>query len=265
MQLADQGVLITGAASGIGAALAQRFSDEGARLVLADIDGDAVGSIAGDLGARALTVDVARPDANARMIDDAEAALGAVDLVCLNAGIVIEGGVEAGDGEWQTMWDVNVMAHVWALRALLPRMLERGEGYILHTASAAGLLTQLGSAPYAVTKHAVVALAEWLAVTYRHQGIKVSILAPQAVNTPMVSTFGNEQSVARVAAIDGILEPEEVAQAVVEGLAEERFLILPHPQVQTYFQRKAGDYDRWIGGLNKLQQSLAAENAPTGS
>ena len=259
MELNERGVLITGAGSGIGAALARRFAAEGARLVLADIDGEAVAAVAEPLGAAHVAVDVSDPSANATMVDAAEERLGGVDLVSLNAGIVVEGGVEASDADWQRMWDINLMAHVWALRALLPAMLERGSGYILHTASAAGLLTQLGSAPYAVTKHAVVALAEWLSVTYRHRGIKVSVLAPQAVNTPMVATFGNEQSVARVAALDGILEPDDVAAAVVDGLAEERFLILPHPQVQTYFQRKAGDYDRWLDGLNRLQQSLSAE------
>jgi NAD(P)-dependent dehydrogenase (short-subunit alcohol dehydrogenase family) len=171
---------------------------------------------------------------------------GPIDLFCSNAGIATGGGVEASNDAWQQIWDVNVMAHVYAARAVLPSMLARGEGYLLHTASAAGLLSQIGSAPYAVTKHAAVAFAEWLAITHGDQGIKVSCLCPQGVRTNML---GNGGALLGPTAI----EPEQVADAVVEGLRSEQFLILPHPEVREYFRRKGDDYDRWLAGMRRLQ------------
>jgi len=183
------------------------------------------------------------------LVDRAEDRFGPIDLFCSNAGIVVPGGADASDDGWRRSIDVNVMAHVYAARVVVPRMLERGEGYLLQTASAAGLLTQIGSAPYSVTKHAALGFAEWLAITFGDRGIKVSVLAPQAVRTAM--TAGIEGG--GVAGVDGMLEPEAVADAVVRGLAAESFLVLPHPEVLEYFRRKASDYDRWINGMRRLQ------------
>jgi short-subunit dehydrogenase len=177
---------------------------------------------------------------------------GSVDLFCANAGIVGSGGVETSNDDWQRTWDVNLMSHVYAARAVLPGMIERGEGYLLHTASAAGLLTQIGSVTYSVTKHAVVALAEWLSITHADQGIKVSCLCPMGVRTNMLAGDGPVIDMLRESAVD----PEQVAQDVVEGLKEERFLILPHAEVATYFQRKAGDFDRWLRGMRQLRKML---------
>jgi len=178
-----------------------------------------------------------------------------IDLFCSNAGIATGGGVEVPDAQWQRTWDVNVMAHIYAARAVLPQMLERGDGYLLQTASAAGLLTNLGAAPYSVTKHAVVALAEWLAVTYGEHGIRVSCLCPQYVDTAMLDVFADQPRMAEYVKA-GAISVDEVATAVVAGLADERFLILPHPEVGEFFRRKADDYDRWLDGMRRLQRSL---------
>jgi NAD(P)-dependent dehydrogenase (short-subunit alcohol dehydrogenase family) len=178
---------------------------------------------------------------------------GHIDLFCSNAGIFTMGGEEVDNDAWDRIWDINVMAHIFAARAVLPGMLARGEGYLLNTASAAGLLSQIGSAPYAVTKHAAVGFAEWLSITYGNRGIKVSVLCPQAVRTQMTAnTRGGG-----VAGVDGMLEPEVLAQTVIETLEEERFLCLPHPQVLTYMQRKTADYDRWLGGMRRLQDQYS--------
>jgi NAD(P)-dependent dehydrogenase (short-subunit alcohol dehydrogenase family) len=224
MKLQDKHAVVTGGASGIGRALCRRFVREGARAVVV---ADEVRSL----------------------VERAERENGPIDLLCSNAGIGIAGGVEVPNADWQRIWDVNVMAHVYAARAALPSMLARGEGYLLNTASAAGLLTQIGSGPYAVTKHAAVALAEWLSITHGDQGIKVSVLCPQAVRTAMTAEYED----GGVAGVDGMIEPEEVADVVIEALAREQFLILPHPSVHTYMQRKAGDYQRWLGGMRRLQ------------
>ena len=175
---------------------------------------------------------------------------GQIDLFCSNAGIFTPGGEEVSTEAWQRIWDINLMSHVFAARAVLPHMLERGEGYLLNTSSAAGLLSQIGSAPYAVTKHAAVGFAEWLSITYGARGIKVSVLCPQAVRTEMTANTRN----GGVAGVDGMLEPEALADTVIETLAEEKFLVLPHPEVLTYIQRKTDDYDRWLGGMRKLQE-----------
>lgn len=249
MKLASKHAVVTGGAAGIGRALVRKFAAEGARVVVADLDADGAAEVAAEIGGIAVAVDVSDEASLRSLVERAEQEYGAVDLFCSNAGIFLPGDVEVPNEQWQKIWEVNVMAHVYAARAVLPKMLERGEGYLLNSASAAGLLTQIGSAPYAVTKHAAVGLAEWLAVTYGDRGIKVSVLCPQAVRTAM--TAGVEGG--GVAGVDGMLEPEAVADCVVEGLSEERFLILPHPNVAEYMQRKVGDYDRWLRGMRRLQ------------
>lgn len=249
MNIKDKVAVVTGGASGIGRAMARRFLAEGARaVVIADLNEDGLNRVADEIGAQAVKTDVANEAEVRNLIEFAEREYGQIDLLCNNAGIGIGGGPEVDNDSWQKIWDINVMGHVFAARAALPAMLERGDGYILNTASAAGLLSQIGSAPYAVTKHAAVAFAEWLAITYGDRGIKVSVLCPQAVRTAM--TAGNEGG---VASIDGMMEPEELCDSVMNTLETESFLVLPHPEVLTYFQRKANDYDRWIKGMWRLQ------------
>ena len=253
MKIGDKIVVVTGAASGIGAALARRFASEGAKLVVAaDRDGEGAKATAAQAGGVSFTTDVSREADIATLIEAVESDHGPIDLFCSNAGIGIRGGVEASNDAWQNIWDINVMAHVWAARHMIPRMAARGGGYIMSTASAAGLLSQIGSAPYAVTKHAAVALAEWLSITHGDQGIKVSVLCPQAVRTAM--TAGNPDG---VASIDGMIEPDDVAEACVKALEAETFLILPHPEVLDYMRRKTADYDRWLGGMRKLNRRFA--------
>ena len=250
MQIKDKIVVVTGAASGIGRALAQRFAKDGAKKVIcSDINAEGVRATAAEVGGLAFVTDVSREADIQAMIEQVEAEVGPIDLFCSNAGIGFGGGAEVSDERWQRIWDINVMAHVWAARHLVPRMAERGGGYLLNTASAAGLLSQIGSAPYAVTKHAAVALAEWLAITHGDQGIKVSVLCPQAVRTAM--TAGNPDG---VASVDGMLEPEDAAEACVRAIKAETFLVLPHPEVLDYMRRKTSDYDRWIGGMRKLNR-----------
>jgi NAD(P)-dependent dehydrogenase (short-subunit alcohol dehydrogenase family) len=255
MRVEGKHVVVTGGASGIGAALARRFRAEGAHaVVVADVQDDALAAVASDVRGLAVHCDVTKESEITALIDTAEAEFGPIDLFCSNAGIVVPGGPEVSDAVWDRSIAVNVLAHIYAARALVPRMVERGEGYLLQTASAAGLLTQIGSAPYSVTKHAALAFAEWLAITYGEQGIRVSVLAPQAVRTAMTAGVEN----GGVAGVDGMLEPEAVADAVVSGLASEAFLILPHPEVLEYFRRKASDYQRWIRGMQRLQARFGA-------
>ncbi|MDJ0922643.1 MAG: SDR family oxidoreductase [Henriciella sp.] len=251
MNIRDKIVVVTGAASGIGRELAIRFKAEGAKLVVcSDLNADGVKATAEDVGGVAFVTDVSKEEDVKHLIETVEADHGPIDLFCSNAGIGIPGGAEASNEGWQKIWDINVMAHVWAARHLIPRMIERGGGYLLNTASAAGLLSQIGSAPYAVTKHAAVGLAEWLALTHGDDGIKVSVLCPQAVRTAM--TAGNEDG---VASIDGMMEPPEVAEACVKAIEEETFLVLPHPEVLKYMRNKTADYDRWIAGMQKLNRA----------
>jgi len=253
MQIGGKHVVVTGGAHGIGAALCRRFAREGARaVVVADRDEAGARAVARAIGGTALAVDVADASQVEALVARAREAHGEIDLFCSNAGISVAGGVELPVAEWQRIWEINVLAHVHAARAVLPAMIARGEGYLLQTASAAGLLTQIGSAPYSVTKHAAVALAEWLAITHGDQGIRVSVLCPQAVRTAM--TAGLEGG--GVAGVDGMLEPDAVAEAVVQGLAEERFWILPHPSVAEYVRRKADDVDRWLRGMRRLQARM---------
>jgi len=257
MKLKDKVVVVTGGANGIGRALCRRFAAEGARgVVVADVEAEAAAAVAKEIGGNAVETDVRREEDLARAVARATEAYGPIDLFCSNAGIGVAGGAEASDDDWQRIWEINVRAHIYAARAVLPAMLERGEGYLLQTASAAGLLTQIGSAPYAVTKHAAVALAEWLAMTHGDAGIKVSCLCPQGVRTRML--MGEDMSSTANFLMEGSVSPEEVAEAVVKGLDEERFLILPHPEVAEYFRRKADDYDRWLRGMRRLQSRVNA-------
>ncbi|WP_421937211.1 SDR family oxidoreductase [Phenylobacterium sp.] len=253
MELKDRIVVVTGAASGIGRALCVRFAKEGAKAIIcADRDEPGARATAEMVGGRAFRTDVSKEGDIRALIDTVEAEVGPIDLFCSNAGIGVGGGAETPDADWQRIWDINVMAHVWAARHLVPLMAARGGGYLMNTASAAGLLSQIGSAPYAVTKHAAVGLAEWLAITHGDQGIKVSVLCPQAVKTAM--TAGNPDG---VASIDGMMEPEFLADVVVQSLEKEEFLILPHPEVLTYMRNKTNDYGRWIGGMRKLNRRFA--------
>ena len=258
MQLRDKCVVITGAGSGIGRALAQRFAAEGAAHVVAvDINEANVAETAAMTGATAMTADVTVVADIERIIDTTEADIAPIDLFCSNAGVLMGVDEQAPIDEWTTSWNVNVMSQVYAARHLVPRMIERGGGYLLNTASAAGLLNQIGCAAYGVTKHASVGFGEWLAITYGHKGIKVSLLCPQAVRTAMTEVDGAESSQGlRAAAGDGMMEPDVLADIVVEGLDQESFLILPHPEVTTYMQRKTSDYDRWVAGMNRLHQTL---------
>lgn len=249
MKVRDRVVVVTGGAAGIGRALVRRFAAEGARrVVVADQDGAGAREAAEEVGGVGVEVDVAREADIVSLIEDTEEAWGGIDLFCSNAGIFLGRGLDEPDEVWRRIWDVNVMAHVYAARHMVPRMAERGGGYLLNTASAAGLLSQIGSVTYTVTKHAAVALAEWIAITHGDRGIGVSVLCPQAVRTDMLA--GHEEG---VASVDGILEPDEVADAVVDALDEERFLVLPHPQVAEYVRHKAADIERWLGGMRKLQ------------
>ena len=258
MELADRVVIITGAASGIGRAGALRFAAEGAKVVVADLRQAECQATVADIAAAggtalAVACDVSDEAAVNALVAAAEDAYGPVDVVWSNAGIGTAGGPELSSEDWQREWNVNVMAHVHITRAVLPAMLARGEGYLLSTASAAGLLTNIGTAPYSVTKHAAVAFAEWCSVTYGDRGIKVSCLCPQGVDTPMVRSGLDRSAITAVLASGQLLSPEFVADTVVEGLRAEEFLILPHPEVLEYWRRKTADYDRWLAGMRKLQ------------
>lgn len=249
MRVNDKVVVVTGGASGIGRAMAERFARDGARhIVVADMNAEGANTVARAIGGSSARLDVAKEAEIAELIDRTERDHGPIDLFCSNAGIGLGRGLDTPDAEWDQIWHVNLMSHVYAARHLVPRMITRGGGYLLNTASAAGLLSQIGSVTYAVTKHAAVSLAEWISITHGHQGIKVSVLCPQAVRTPM--TAGNPDG---VASVDGMIEPEQVADAVSQALDEERFLVLPHPQVIEYLRRKTADYDRWLQGMRRLQ------------
>jgi NAD(P)-dependent dehydrogenase (short-subunit alcohol dehydrogenase family) len=254
MELADKHVVITGAASGIGRACAQTFAREGARLVLADLDEEAVQAVARELGATATRTDVGHERDIRALVDAAQQRNGPIDLWYSNAGVGgPAGGPEASDAAIQATWEVNVMAHVYAARALLPEMVARGDGYLVSTASAAGLLTQLSAMAYTVTKHAAVALAEWLSITYADAGIKVSCVCPQGVSTPMLALAVREDPVGAAPMLaQRVLEPEEVAVAVLAGIREERFLILPHEEVAGYMAYKGAKPERWQEGMRTL-------------
>ena len=253
MEVSGKVVVVTGAGSGIGAGLASRFSREGAAaVVVADIDLDAATRVAEGIDGQAMRVDVADDDSNRRLIEDVEAAFGPIDLFCANAGIAFEGNEQSPDDDWDRIWGINFKSHVFAARHLIPLWLGRGGGYLLVTASAAGLLSNIGAAQYTVTKHAAVAFAEWLSITYGERGVKVSCLCPQGVRTPMMEHAGKIAELLAATA----LSPEEVAAAVVAGLESERFLILPHPEVADFMLRKATDRDGWIAAMQRLQSRL---------
>jgi len=255
MQIKDKVAVVTGAASGIGRALAKRFVAVGAKAVIAaDLQEGPLRDLAAEYGVIPMTCDVRRETDIQTLVTAAETAHGPVDIFCSNAGICELGDEHVSDADWQRNWEIHVMAHVHAARAVAEKMAERGEGYLVNTASAAGLLAHIDSATYTVTKHAAVAFAEWLAIRYGDRGVRVSVLCPQAVRTPM--TAGRE---GRVAAVDGMLEADEVADCVVQAMADETFLILPHPQVLDYARRKPADYDRWLGGMRKLKARFADE------
>jgi NAD(P)-dependent dehydrogenase (short-subunit alcohol dehydrogenase family) len=252
-QLAGAGVVITGGGGGIGAALARRFVAEGARVVVADIDGDAADAVADEVGGISVAGDAAGEDGIERLLALSKEALGAIDLYCANAGIAPHGGPETPEDVWALAWDVNVMAHVRAAKLLLPDWLARGRGHFLATVSAAGLLTSLGSAPYAVTKHGALAFAEWLSATYRHRGITVQALCPQGVRTRMLEDSGPGGELIMGASA---IEPEQIADDVLKAIAEGGFLILPHPEVAEYYAARATQNNRWLGGMNKLQRKV---------
>lgn len=263
MDVRDKVVVVTGGADGIGAALCRRFARAGAAVVVvADRNGDGAAAVAAEIGGEAVTLDVSDGDATAAMVADIEARHGRIDLFCCNAGVGDgdpdrNSATSSPDAVWHRAWNVNVMAHVHAARAVIPGMVARGGGYILNTVSAAGLLSQIGGAVYSTTKHAAVGFAESLSITHGDQGIKVSILCPQGVDTAMLRAGGSGSP----QSLDGVLTPDEVAESVIAGLAAEQFLILPHPEVLTYMQRKTADYDRWLGGMRRLRARVMAPAA----
>ena len=261
MDLVDKIAVVTGAGSGIGRALAQRFVDRGARAVVcADLNGDNAAETAAMIGDKATSValDVADEQAIEQLVADTEANIGGIDIFVSNAGYGQRGGLDLSTDDWRRMMDVHVWSHLAAARAVIPGMIARGGGYLLNTASAAGLLTQMDSGPYAVSKHGAVAFAEWISINYGEQGIGVSVLCPQAVRTNILGEAARQAGATNTgqASQDGILEPEEVADACIAAMEEGRFLVLPHPEVATYFQRKASDYDRWLGGMRRFKKRL---------
>jgi NAD(P)-dependent dehydrogenase (short-subunit alcohol dehydrogenase family) len=258
MRVAGKVIVVIGGGSGIGRALCERFADEGARqVVVADVDQAKAAAVAAQIGGIARGCDVCVESQVRDLISETEDRVGPIDLFCSNAGVLINDPDEkdpasAADASWARTWQVHVMSHVYAARALGPRMVARGHGWFLNTISAAGLLTQMGSAPYSASKHAAVGFAESLAIAYFDRGVRVSILCPQGVETPMV------RDAITPAVREGLLSPESVASCVVDGLAQERFLILPHPAVAEYMRRKATDYDRWISGMARLRSLSGA-------
>ena len=285
MELAAKVAVVTGGASGIGRALCRRFAAEGASVVVADVDAPGAAAVAQEIKGLAVPCDVSVEADVLALIDAARLSFDRIDLFCANAGIANGGqpdgpgagiGPEAPDEDWERMWRVNVFSHIYAARALVPVMLDQGGGHILVTASAAGLLTVLGNAPYSVTKHAAVAFAEWLAITYGDQGIKVSCLCPQAIRTNLGATSRKQTGEAEPppevsqgsafwqAAVDGVLTADQAAQTILEGLADERFLILPHPEVAVYEQRRAQDRDRWLRGMRRFRARLFSTPPPGG-
>jgi NAD(P)-dependent dehydrogenase (short-subunit alcohol dehydrogenase family) len=254
MDIKDKVVVVTGGASGIGKALCERFAKEGASaVVVSDVNQQGIDQTVADIADQTRTLgisaDVGKEEDVQALVKEALDKFGRIDLFCSNAGIFTAGDENVSLDAWQSIWDINVMSHIFAARAVLPSMLERGEGYLLNTSSAAGLLSQVGSAPYSVTKHAAIGFAEWLSITYGKKGIKVSVLCPQAVRTNMTAGGDGQGG---VAGLDGMLEPDQLANTVMETLQSENFLCLPHPEVLTYMRRKTDDYDRWLGGMRRL-------------
>jgi len=266
MELQDRVVVVTGAGSGIGEAIARAAHAAGARhVVVADLDGDQATRVADDIGGTAVAIDVRDESAIVAMVESTLDAHGPIDLFVSNAGYVTSAGLEEPNESIQRMWEGHCMAHIYAARAVLPSMIARGEGYLLNTASAAGLLSQIGSMTYSITKAAAVSLAEWLSISHHHQGIRVSVLCPQAVRTNIVRNSpdfqeapasGDDDWEGGVASGDGVLEAADVAALCLEAIRDERFLVLPHPEVATYVERKATDRDRWLAGMRRFQSAL---------
>ncbi len=253
MDIRNRVVIVTGGASGIGKALCERFAQEGARaVVVADLDAAGAEAVARSIGGLGLGVNVASEADMQQLVRTATERFGQVDVFCSNAGIIARADEDASNTEWQRHWDVNLMAHVYAARAVLPQMIARGEGYLVQTASAAGLLSQVNAAPYSVTKHAAVGFAEWLSIAHGDKGIRVSCLCPQGVLTPMLLGKDGNQRAHSFLGADAVT-PEAVAAAVVDAMREERFLVLPHAEVLTFLQRKTADYDRWLRGMRRLR------------
>jgi NAD(P)-dependent dehydrogenase (short-subunit alcohol dehydrogenase family) len=265
MDLEGRHIVVTGGASGIGRALVLRFAEEGARAItVADFNLEGAQEVAEAVGGLAVRIDAGKEEDVRSLVEQATKANGPIDIFFSNAGIPgPSGGPEAGpDAEWDETWRVNVMAHVWASRAVLPGMLERGEGYLVNTASAAGLLTQVSALAYSVTKSAAVSLAEWLHITYGDAGIRVSCLCPQGVRTPMLDLAMEEPAGAAALAAGGFLEPEEVAASVVEGIRDERFLILPHEEVAHHLALKGANPERWLAGMRNIVRSVRGSEPP---
>ena len=264
MQIKDKVAIVTGGGSGIGEALAKRFHDEGASgVVVVDRDGSNAERVAQTIGATAVELDVTDESGIVDLVNQTGKDHGTLDIFVSNAGYVTQGGVEADNDEIQRMWEVHVMSHIYAARASIPVMVANGGGYLLNTASAAGLLTQLGSMQYSITKAAAVSLGEFLAITYGERGIRVSMLCPQAVETNILANspdrLDQDRGTPGSAAGDGVLTAEQLADTGIECMTEERFLVLPHPEVQTYRERKANDVDRWISGMQRFQSQLFAD------
>jgi NAD(P)-dependent dehydrogenase (short-subunit alcohol dehydrogenase family) len=260
MDLKGSIVVVTGGAGGIGRALCRRFAQEGARaVVVVDLNEQGAAAVAAEIKGLAIGCDVSDEKQIISLVARVEKEFGQIDLFCSNAGIATKGGVEASNTDWERNWQINLMAHVYGARAVLPGMLKRGRGYLLQTASAAGLLTEMGSAPYSVTKHGAVALAEWLSIHYKEQGIGVSCLCPMGVSTDMLAVNDPHVNYLRLSAVTA----EEVAERVVEGLRDERFLILPHPEVRDFAGYKASDRDRWLNGMRRLQKKIMAQFSGT--
>ncbi len=265
MELKDCVVVITGGGSGIGEALAYAAHAEGARhIVVADLNGAEANRVAAKVGGTGFAIDVRDESAIQRMVEETLAKHGPIDVFVSNAGYVTVGGVEDTNERVQQMWEVHVLAHLYAARAVLPSMIANGRGYLLNTASAAGLLSQIGSMAYSVTKHAAVGLAEWLSITHHHQGIRVSVLCPQAVATNIVANSPDTKNQSEgmadgVAAADGVKSAEDVARDCIEAMRAEKFHVLPHDEVSTYVERKAGDVDRWLTGMRRFQSALYAD------
>src|SRR5262245_120215 len=255
MDLRGKVAVVTGAASGIGAASARAFAHKGAKVVVVDVNADGARKVAKELGALAVPCDIAQESQVNAMITEAERALGPVEVLFNNAGVATGGDPLRTPIEvWDKQWQINLMSHVYAVRAVLPGMLERGSGYLLHTASMAGILTSQGNLTYAVTKHAVVGLAEWLSITYHDKGIRVSLLAPLGVRTPMLGNVDTNSS--RASALGPIKEPEQVAEMVVDAIDAERFLILTDPIAQKWMNNKTNDLERWLHGMRRLQRTM---------
>jgi len=256
MRIKDKVAIVTGGSNGIGAALCRKLSQEKAKaVVVADIDARGAQALAGEIGGMTAQCDVAKEEEIIKLVGQTEARFGPVDLFFSNAGIMIQGLLDVSNADWQRIWEINVMSHIYGARAVIPGMLERGSGGFVITASAAGLLNQIDSTPYTTTKHAAVGVADNLAINYGDRGIQVSVICPMAVRSLMTQNGGG------IAALDGMLEAEQVAEDVMLALEQERYMVMPHGKVKDYLQMKAADYDRWIKGMQRLRTKHLPDQA----